>query len=533
MYRLLLLCCFFLVDTGQSHGQQVANWPQGTGPQTRFFSQGKDIPQSWSVVRKQNIRWRKQLSETGQSTVVTWGKRIFFTTMEEVDQDASLGQNIVAYCCDASTGKTLWTRAIQADHPLRLSGCFSDSSAPPPVTDGKQVVFFNASGTVSCFDLEGNPAWSRKLMAVGRSQPFLLAGRVIFTHQTYMPDAKGHFSHEHKDAPLSQWTQLHALDMKTGKSIWKSRCGVNMGSVPLPHRLESGREVIFVGRGGGHSPPEKPEGISMIDASNGETIWTLPLPGFMSTMSYHCAGSSVLVFHDDKHLWVDTATGKITRQVSFLNNVSVRRHSDQGWSTGPETLPPPKKKRAIIQQSNVLAGKYHYFRSYTRPYLGRIHVDQGSVQYLQLPVQLKREPSDSKDYLLWDSAGMSPAVVASLKKSARKSPKVLPIQQWCFVPNEMKNARGYVVMGDARSRGNGWGQHASQVPTVCGKLLFVPVMNGTVYVVAADAATLDERAIISINDLGPVGKSFNRASLSFSGDAIFAHTIREVICIGN
>ena len=35
-------------------------------------------------------------------------------------------------------------------------------------------------------------------------------------------------------------------------------------------------------------------------------------------------------------------------------------------------------------------------------------------------------------------------------------------------------------------------------------------MNGTVYVIAAGAATFDERAIISINDLGPVGKSFNR-----------------------
>ena len=58
-------------------------------------------------------------------------------------------------------------------------------------------------------------------------------------------------------------------------------------------------------------------------------------------------------------------------------------------------------------------------------------------------------------------------------------------------------------------------------------------MNGTVYVIAAGTPTLDEQAILSINDLGPVGKSFNRASLSFSASAIFAHTIHEVICIGN
>ena len=533
MLRLSVILILVLSNSVQLLSQEPANWPQGTGPLARFSVPGEQVPTAWSVVRNQHIRWRKTLSETGQSTVITWGTRIFFTTMEDVSTDSQFGQNIVAYCCEAATGKTLWKRTIKATHPLRLSGCFSDSSAPPALTDGKHVVFFNASGTITCFDLDGKQQWSQTLMAVGRSQPFLLAGQVIFIHQTYMPDEKGHFSHEHKNAPVSKWTQIQALDLATGKLTWRSRCGANMGCLPLPHRLASGRDVIFVGRGGGHSPPETPEGISMIDGHDGETIWTLPLPGFMSTMSYHCAGQHVLVFHNDKHLWVDTTTGKITRQVSFLKDISVRRHTNNGWETHVETLPAPKKKRAIIQQSNVLVGKYHYFRSYTRPYLGRIQVDNGSVQYLQLPVQLKREPGDSRDQLLWDPSGMSPEVIARLKKSSRKPPQTLPIHQWCFTPNEVKNSRGYVVMGDARSRGTGWGHHASQVPTASGKRLFVPVMNGTVYVIAAGAPTLDEHAILSINDLGPVGKSFNRASLSFSASAIFAHTIHEVICIGN
>jgi hypothetical protein len=41
----------------------------------------------------------------------------------------------------------------------------------------------------------------------------------------------------------------------------------------------------------------------------------------------------------------------------------------------------------------------------------------------------------------------------------------------------------------------------------------------------------DENAIVAINDLGPVGRSFNRASLSIAGGRLFAHTIRELICI--
>ena len=510
----------------------MPNWPQGGGPNAGFRTSHAMSPESWSVVRNEGIAWKKTLPETGQSTVTVWGDRLFFTTMEEVEQDSDLGRNIVAWCCDASNGETVWTRKISADYPLRLSGCFSDSSAPPPVTDGKQVVFFNASGRIACFDFAGKELWTLDAMAVGRSQPFLLDdGSVVFTRQNYMPDEHGHFTHEHKNAPIEKWTQLQAIDIATGKVNWTSTCGVNMGTVPLPLNLPDGRDVIVVGRGGGHSPPEKPEGISVIDAHDGNTIWTLPLDRFMSTMTNNLAGNHVLVFHADEHLWVNATTGEIDRRVSFLNDVSVRRRIDDAWSTETETLPPAKKKRAIIQQSNVLAGRYHYFRSYTRPYLGRVHVDSGKVEYLQLPVQLKREANDSTDHLLWDASGMRADVVERLKAAARKPPKTLPIQQWSFAPNDMKNSRGFVVMGDARSRGTGWGHHASQVPTVIGDRLFAPIMNGTVYVIDAGAETFDENAIVAINDLGPVGRSFNRASLSFAGDRLFAHTIRELICI--
>jgi hypothetical protein len=97
----------------------------------------------------------------------------------------------------------------------------------------------------------------------------------------------------------------------------------------------------------------------------------------------------------------------------------------------------------------------------------------------------------------------------------------------------MKDSAGHVVMGDQRSRGNGWGHHASQIPTVIGEYLYVPTMSGTVYVVRWDSEVLDGKAISAINDLGPVGRAWNRASLSFANDCLYAHTISEVICIGN
>lgn len=485
-------------------------------------------------MRSENILFRKELPETGQSTVVVVQDRLFFTTLKPVTGDATLGKDIIAWCVDAKNGRTIWKREIAGKYPLRLSGCFSDSSGPPPVSDGKHVCFFNASGSIACFDLAGKELWKREIMAVGRSQPFRIGENVAFIRQRYMPNREGKFTHDHGDAPLEEWTQLHAINLKTGKDAWTTNCGVNMGCVPLLQKAPSGGSVIAVGRGGGHNPPESPEGVSLVSAENGSTLWTLALDGFMSTMTFNIYGKHLLVFHDAEHLWVNVETGKIDRRVSILEEVPACIRKENGtWQTASLTLPPPKNKRAIIQQSNLKVGKYHYFRSYTMPYVGRIDVENGQVEYLQLPVQLKSSPENrEQDALLWDASQMPSDLVDRLIASARKPPKELPIHQWCFEPNDMRNSRGFEVMGDARSRGTGWGHHASQLPTAVGNKLYIPIMNGTVYVLDWTSGTFDNKAILGINDLGPVGESFNRASISFAQGHLFAHTLRELICIG-
>lgn len=505
--------------------QLKPNWSQGPGPSAGYHLKHGSAPTKWSVTRDENIKWKRTLPETGQSTVTLWGNRLFLTTMKPVEKDSPLGKDIIAWCCNAETGTVLWKREIPADYPLRMSGCFSDSSSPPPVTDGKRVCFLNASGMIACFDFDGNKLWNYAAMAVGRSQPFLLNGSVVFTKQNYMPTEKGQFGHDHKDAPLKDWTQLQAVNLKTGKVTWTSTCGINMGGIPLPHLLD-GKPVILLGRGGGHSPPEKPEGVSMIDGTNGKTLWTLPLEGFMSTMTMNMHNDHALIFHGGEHLWVNARTGKIVKRVSFVKDIPSRLWKKNRYVSETLTIPAGKKMRSIIQQCNILVGDYHYFRSYTHPYVGRVHAHTGKVEFLQLPVQLMRKPDSKHDKLLWDADGVSADTVKQVGK------KGIPITRWAFRPNDMKNSRGYVVMGDARSQGNGWGHHATAIPTAVGNHLYIPIMSGTVYVLNWNAPTLDEKALVAINDLGPVGQSWTRASLSFAGGQVYGHTIRELICVG-
>lgn len=509
MRGLLPLGLFFILQTA------FADWPQGAG---KFgnFSTNEAHPVSWSVVNDENIAWKLTLPETGQSTPVVSNGKVFFTTLKEVHEDSEVGSDIVAWCCDADTGEVLWKRAIPGQYPLKLSGPFSDSSSPPALCDGERVVFVNTSGTIACYDMEGCVQWKRVIFTVGRTLPFLIDGKFVFTRQIYTPDAVGHFTHENKDAPLAEWTQLHALDMKTGQAVWTSTCGLNMGCAILPQKLSDGREVALVGRGGGHGPPEKPEGVSLVDLKDGSTIWTLPLEGFMATQSNGIRNDRVSVFHKSLHLAIDAKTGAIEREVSVTDDIPVRARKGNGWEDKTETLV-ANKNRMITQGSNLLVGKYDYFRSYTAPYLGRVNVDTGAVEYLELPLQLSRVPGKNEK-LLWHVPAQS------------KEDTEMRLQT--FALNDLKNSRGYKVSGDKRSVGNGWGHIASPTPSVAGDFLYVPVMSGTVYVIRWDAERLDESAIAAINDLGAIGQSWTRASVSFSNGKAYAHTIRDLICIG-
>jgi hypothetical protein len=233
-------------------------------------------------------------------------------------------------------------------------------------------------------------------------------------------------------------------------------------------------------------------------------------------MSYRVRNDEVHIFHSGEHISIDAITAKVLRRVSIVGDISVRKWAGDRYVCSVETLNASKKSRMITQTSNLLVGNYHYFRCYTRPWLGRVNVTNGNVEYLELPLQLKTVGTAASE-LLWFQPSM-----------AEKS---RGLNQQSFTPNSLTNSSGFVVSGDKRSRGNGWGHIASPVPSVAGAHLYIPVMNGTVYVVRWDSDKLDEQALVGINDLGTAGESWTRASLSFSAGRIYAHTIKELICI--
>lgn len=497
---LLLLC---------SSAVGAADWPQAAGPNGNFVVDGTAIDR-FSVATNDNVIWRSPLPNTGQGTAIVSGGRVFVTSHEPITKDTETGSLILGLCFDAETGRELWRRELPGTRVTDLSSLFSDNTAATPVADGENVLFTNVGGTLRSFDFDGNEQWAYKWGPFGRHharqhEPIIHSGHAILV-QVPREDLTPEVTTKAGAHPLGRgkeyWTRLQAFDLKTGQRNWIAEAGTSCHSTSLIGDTADGKAAILTGRGGGHQPPEEPYGISLIDADDGKTIWELPIKGYAAHQSASWNKDVACLFAGREHLTVDIKTGEIRKRTSVAEGVTIRRHTDAGYKT--ETQQTLKKSRSpLTKQANCLVGNYHYFRAHDEFLIGRVNIQSGLVEYLQVPVQvIRRDGAD--DEVRWTQ----------------------PLK------NDMKTSNGFVATQDKRNAGSGWGHVSAASPIVVGENIYIPTMLGMVYVLKWNAETLDEKSLVSISDLGPAGETWSLSSLSFSGGHLYARTLKELICLG-
>jgi hypothetical protein len=64
-----------------------------------------------------------------------------------------------------------------------------------------------------------------------------------------------------------------------------------------------------------------------------------------------------------------------------------------------------------------------------------------------------------------------------------------------------------------------------------GRYLFLPVVTGTVYVIDTEVKQLSPASMVAVNDLGPGGETWTLASLTYADGRLYAHTMKEIVCI--
>ncbi|MCU1258688.1 MAG: hypothetical protein JWO80_1573, partial [Bryobacterales bacterium] len=168
---------------------------------------------------------------------------------------------------------------------------------------------------------------------------------------------------------------------------------------------------------------------------------------------------------------------------------------------------------------NIAVGGYHYFLTTTAHArnthppkgkagpshcIGRVNVETGKVEYLEVPVTVIRKPGEAEK-------------------------KVYGIA----VRTKTEDVHGNDVAAEDRSRTDGWQIPAFWgSPVALGDKVYFTTMLGVTYVVNAKAPVLDESAVVAINDLGPSGETWSLNSISYSDGRIYHRSLKELICIG-
>lgn len=532
----------------------VAQWPQAAGPDGTWRVRGP-APTEWSVALGRNIVWKTPLPNGGQSGIAVWGDRLFLTTFDTYREgDPKFSGAILGHCLDARTGKILWSVRLEGPVKSPMMYAYSDSTTPTPVTDGKYVWFFNASGEMGAWDFQGREIWRRKYVPWGEPYPFNKQHEPILWGDTIL-------NVEPLDGNPTEkagWNYLRGIDKRTGKTLWIAKDGTTAYATSVFGMLADGRAAVLTGRGGWHDVPERPVGLSLISlapGSAGQTIWqwiaptaadgkplnepgSLAAPTWQALYTLHWDKRYAYWFRlnpEESHLVFDAASGNLLREQSLVRSVDYRQwdpaerryivHRDVNLREVKELSPrnrlaPGEVIRVMpAWHCNIVVNGYHYFLTTTAHRrnnapprgragpshsIGRVNVETGKVEYLEAPVTVVRKPGAPEE-------------------------KVYGVA----VRTSTVNSAGQDVAAEDRSRTDGWEIPAFWgSPIAAGDNVYFTTMLGITYVVNSKAAVLDEKALVAINDLGPSGETWSLNTLSVSGGRLYHRSLKEVVAIG-
>ncbi|MCJ7449638.1 MAG: PQQ-binding-like beta-propeller repeat protein [Bacteroidales bacterium] len=349
--RLIITLIFgLIISFNSSSGQQISadrQWPGYRG----YFASGvldnADLPATFDLNKKINIKWKTEIPGMGISSPVIWGNKLFITTAISAADKAGFKPGLYGdvtpvkdssvhewkvYCIDKKTGKMIWERTSYKGIPKMKRHPKSTHANTTVATDGNFVVAFFGSEGLYCYDMNGKLQWQKNFGVLRSvffimenaewefaSSPIISDGRVIiqcdvmedsFVAAYDIRTGKELWKTMRDEYPgwctpniykyagrtyvaVNGYKHRGGYDFETGKEIWKMSGG---GDIQIPTPI-IGNELIYFNSAHGKSSPilaVKTSAKGDITLKEGETsnsgiLWSMPRGGsYIHTMLlYH------------------------------------------------------------------------------------------------------------------------------------------------------------------------------------------------------------------------------------------------------
>lgn len=233
------ICLPLLLALSSHVAVNASDWPRFRGPDGLGISHDKEsTPVEWS--ESKNLKWKVALPGPGSSSPILLGDRVWVTCWtgygadrENLGDQKDLKRHLI--CIDRNTGKTVWSKAVDAVSPEDpYQGMFTQHgyASHTPVSDGKRVyVFFGKTGVLA-FDLDGNQLWQTSVGTGSdprgwgtASSPILYKNLVIVT------------------AAVENQAMV-ALNKETGEEVWKQNADSLSSTWSTPVLADAGEGRI-------------------------------------------------------------------------------------------------------------------------------------------------------------------------------------------------------------------------------------------------------------------------------------------------
>jgi outer membrane protein assembly factor BamB len=224
----------------------AGQWPNWRGPHFNGSADERDLPQSWTDT--ENVLWTAPLPGPAASTPAIWDGKVF------VSSPVKDGDDLVALCFDARTGRQLWSTTVaRSDRDFPRNNLATAS----PTTDGRHAFFLYGSGDLAALDFDGNIVWSRNIeIEYGNitCQFGYGASPMAFEGAVYIPVLRREraWREPREGEPFDSF--LLAVDGATGRTLWRhvrasdaQDESLDSYATPIPFRNGDRTEIVLIG----------------------------------------------------------------------------------------------------------------------------------------------------------------------------------------------------------------------------------------------------------------------------------------------
>jgi outer membrane protein assembly factor BamB len=260
-----------LVSVAEPPLGKAGDWPQWRGPHRDGISRETGLLSTWPA-KGPEVVWRVPIGLGYSSMAIADGR--LFTQFQKGDEE-------VAVCLDAGTGKELWRLAYPGKYATDPT--YGPCPRATPTVDGERVYFVGGGGLVHCLAIaDGKLIWKKDLLADFAaplpkwgvaSSPLIVDELVIV-----QPGGAG--------------AALAGLNKYNGMPVWHAQDDPAGYSSPLASTLTGRRQLLHF------------SGDSLLSVTPaGEFLWRFPWE-----TSHHCNAATPLVRGD--YVFISSSYGK-------------------------------------------------------------------------------------------------------------------------------------------------------------------------------------------------------------------------------